>query len=61
VYAYSDNRIDDGSIFQKLGFKFANNIEPVYWVVNGQKRLKFDEQNGRKIWDLGKKLWIYKS
>jgi hypothetical protein len=78
IVSFSDNRLFQGEVYSKIGFKFDGEIPPDYYWVKGQKRFhksglrkKSTEdltktenelrqaQGYSKIWDLGKKRWVY--
>lgn len=38
IFSYSDNRWSVGNLYEKLGFKKANDGKPNYWYIEGDKR-----------------------
>lgn len=38
IVSFSDNRLFQGSVYEKLGFKFDGNVLPDYYLVKNQKR-----------------------
>jgi predicted acetyltransferase len=79
VVSFSDNRLFQGSVYEKMGFKFDGVVTPdYYWVkadrrhhksalrkTNAEKLTGLTEtqlrtaQGYEKVWDLGKKRWLY--
>ena len=79
VVSFSDNRLFQGLVYEKLGFKFDGNVTPDYYWVKADRRhhksalrKKGAErtcgltetqlrtaQGYEKVWDLGKKRWLY--
>ena len=79
VVSFSDNRLFQGAVYEKLGFKFDGNVTPDYYWVKADRRhhksalrkTKEEKLTGltetqlrtaqgyEKVWDLGKKRWLY--
>ena len=77
IVSYSDNRLFDGSVYQKIGFKYDGDVRPdYYWCKDGRRHHKsgLRKPNGytggtekqlresegyRKVFDLGKKRWVF--
>ena len=79
IVSYSDNRLFNGKVYEKIGFKYDGDVTADYYWVMGSRRFHKsalrkkglekssgktetvlrEEQGYRKIYDLGKKRWIY--
>ena len=76
IVSFSDNRLFEGSVYEKLGFKFDGKVRPDYYWVRGRHRYnksglrkpaktvetEHELRTGQgyaKIWDLGKKRWVW--
>ncbi len=80
IVSFSENRLFNGSVYEKIGFRHDGDIRPDYCWTNGYKRFhksglrkkgsekgsglterELREAQGlRKIWDLGKKRWVWR-
>lgn len=80
VVSYSDNRLFNGKVYERIGFKYDGDVVSDYYWVKGLRRFhksalrktKSEKTTGkteselreaqgyRKVWDLGKKRWVYK-
>lgn len=80
VVSFSDNRIFDGKVYEKIGFKLDGELKPDYYWVKGNKRhhksglrkTKEEKKSGKtevelreaqgyaRIFDLGKKRWVWR-
>lgn len=78
IVSFSDNRLFDGRVYEKLGFVFDGNVRPDYYWTRGRVRCHKsalrkptgekttesqlrESQGYAKIWDLGKKRWVWTS
>ena len=79
IVSFSDNRLFDGKVYEKMGFKHDGDLRPdYYWTrsdrrfhKSGLRKTKTEKLTGKteyelreaqgylRIWDLGKKRWIY--
>jgi hypothetical protein len=79
VVSFSDNRLFDGRVYGKIGFRLDGELKPdYYWVKGGKRHHKSglrktaaEKQTGKtevelreaqgysRIWDLGKKRWVW--
>lgn len=61
MIAYSDRRLYTGNVYKKLGFTFFGTTMPSAYTVENEKRIPFDLNKKRKIFDCGKSIWIWKN
>ena len=79
ITGFSDNRLNEELVYEKVDFKFNEEIQPDYFLTKGDRRYdkslfnkiknnSLDKsviiepeklKEDRKIWDLGKKRWVY--
>ncbi len=78
IVSFSDNRLFQGGVYEKIGFKFDGEISSDYYWAKHKKRFHKSglrkppghvgtehdlrtSQGYTKIWDLGKKRWVWRS
>lgn len=76
IVSFSDNRLFNGKVYEKIGFKYDGDIPPDYYWCKNKRRyhksglrkpkgypgteVELRESEGyKKIWDLGKKRWVW--
>lgn len=59
VVGYSDNRFGNENWLSHIGFRFVSDVQPTYFSVENNRRVPPYVACDRKIWDLGKKKFLY--
>ncbi len=60
VISYTDFRLFSGKMFGYLGFVNQYLTKPDYFLIKNKKRIFDDISNSHKVYDCGKKMWLYK-
>lgn len=61
IFSYTDNRWRDEDNCKKLGFILETEFAPEYKFADIKNKLRLDTNSGDfpRIWDCGKKRWIF--